>query len=82
MEQDYNWDLILKVAAPVSIAAALIFYFNINDIWKLISLIAALLLAGAIVYKFDKRKNNVFTAIGIVFLSVLVVRFLKNFGII
>lgn len=82
MEDDYNWDLILKVALPVSLIEAYIFYAGISDGWKWFSLIIALLLTGAIVYMKDKKKNNIFTAVGIVFLVALVIRFLKNFGII
>ncbi len=82
MEEDYNWDLILKVAAPVSIIEAYIFYTNISNSWKWFSLIIGLLSAGGIFYSQNKKKNNIFTAVGIVFLVALIVRFLKEFGII
>ena len=82
MQEEYNWSLILKIAVPVSLVEAYVFYTNIGDIWKWFSLIAALLLAGIIVYMKDKKKNNIFTAIGIIFLIALIVRFLRNFGII
>ena len=81
MEEDYNWDLIVKVAGPFALLEAYIFYTNISDGWKWFSLITGLLLTGGIIYAKDKRKNNIFTAVGIVFLIALVVRFLKNFGI-
>ena len=80
--EEYNWNLILKAAVPFSIIEAYIFYTGVSDFWKWISLIAALILAGWIVYLKDKRKNNIFTAIGILFLAVLVVRFLKLSGFI
>lgn len=80
MEEEYNWNLILKIAVPVSLIEAYIFYTNISNGWKWFSLIVALLLAGGIVYAKDKKKSNVFTAAGIVFLAALIVRFLKNFG--
>ena len=80
MEQDYNWDLILKVAAPFSLIEAYIFYTNISDGWKWLSLIAGLSLTGVIFYMKDRKKNNLFTAVAIVFLAALIVRFLKNFG--
>ncbi|MBI3035982.1 hypothetical protein HYY71_06700 [Candidatus Woesearchaeota archaeon] len=81
MEEEYNWGLILKVAGPVALIEAYIFYTGISNGWKWVSLIAGLLLTGTIVYTKDKRKSNLFTAIGIVFLAALIVRFLRNFGI-
>lgn len=82
MEEEYNWNLILKVAAPISLINAFVFYTNISNFWKWFSLVIALLLAGAIVYTKSKKKNNIFTTVGIVFLVALIVRLLKNFGII
>ena len=82
MEQEYNWDLILKTAVPVSLAEGYVFYVNISDTWKWLALLVGLLLAGTFVYINDKKKSNTFTAIGIVFLVVLIVRFLKNFGLV
>ena len=82
MEEEYNWSLILKAAIPFSLIEAFIFYTNTADFWKWSSLVIALLLTGAVIYIKDKKKNNLFTAVGIVFLVALIVRFLKNFGII
>lgn len=81
MEENYNWDLIVKVAIPIALIEAYIFYTNIGNWWKWFSLVVGLLLAGTIVYMKDKKKNNIFTAVGIVFLVALIVRFLKNFGV-
>ena len=81
MEEDYNWELILKIAVPVALIEAYIFYTSISNLWKWFSLIIALLIAGGIVYIKDKKKSNIFTAIGIIVLVALVVRFLKNFGV-
>lgn len=80
MEDDYNWNLIIKVSIPIALIEAYIFYINISNGWKWFSLIIGLLLTGSIVYIKDKKKNNIFTAVGIVFLVALIVRFLKNFG--
>ena len=80
--EEYDWNLILKASVPFSIIEAYVFYTGISDFWKWSSLVAALLLTGWIVYLKDKRKNNIFTAMGMVFLSVLVIRFLRNSGII
>ena len=81
MDEDYNWDFIMKVSGPIALIEAFIFYTNISDGWKLFSLIAGLILTGGIVYIKDKKKSNIFNAVGIVFLAALIVRFLKNFGI-
>ena len=80
MEEEYNWSLILKIAIPVALVEAYIFYTNIADGWKWFSMVAALLSAGIAVYIKNKKKSNIFTAVAIVFLVVLIVRFLKNFG--
>ena len=82
MEEEYNWSLILKVAAPLALIEAFVFYTNIADGWKWISLGIGVLSAGIIVYAKDKKKSNVFTACGFVFLVILILRFLKNFGFI
>ena len=81
MEEDYNWNSILKVAVPVSLVEAYVFYTGISDTWKWLSLIGGLSSAGIIIYIKDKKKSNIFTAAGIVFLAALIVRFLKNFGL-
>ncbi len=81
MEEGYNWNLILKVAVPIALIEAYIFYANISNGWKWFSLIVGLLLTGGIIYIKNKKKNNIFTAVGIVFLVALIVRFLKNFGV-
>ena len=81
MEEDYNWGLILKIAAPVALIEAYIFYTNISNLWKWLSLTIGLLLTGYVIYVKDKKKNNIFTAVGLVFLVALIIRFLKNFGV-
>lgn len=78
--EDYNWNLVLKVSVPFSLAVSFLFYSNFKEHWKWILLVIALSLTGLIVYFKDKRKNSIFTAVGIVFLAALVMRFLKNSG--
>ena len=80
MEEEYRWDLILKIAVPAALVESYIFYTNINDAWKFFSLIAGVILVGAIVYMKDKKKNNIFTAGGIVLLAALTVKLLKGAG--
>lgn len=82
MEEQYNWNLILKVAIPFAAVGTYIFYTNIANAWKWFLMIIALILTGTIVYMKDKKKSNVFTACGLVFLIILIARFLKNFRII
>ena len=82
MEEEYNWDLILKITVPIALIEAYVFYTNISNGWKWLFLIIGLLLAGTIVYLKDKKKNNIFTAVAIVFLAALIVRFMKNFGVV
>lgn len=82
MEEEYNWNLILKAAVPIALIEAYIFYTSISNGWKWFSLLIGLLITGGIVYMKDKKKNNIFTAVGIVFLAALIVRFLRNFGVI
>lgn len=79
MEEEYNWSLILAVAAPIAIAEAYIFNTGLKSIWKWLILAVGLLSAGGIVYAKDKRKSNIFTAAAIVFLAVLLVKLLKEF---
>ena len=55
--EEYNWELILKTAAPISLIEAYIFYTNISDNWKWFSLIVGLALAGTIIYLKDKKKR-------------------------
>lgn len=81
MEEDYNWELILKIALPVALAEAYVFYTNISNIWKWLSLIAGLAMTGYIISVKDKRRSSIFTAAAVVFLVALVVRLLKNFGV-
>jgi len=82
MEEEYSWNLINKVAVPMALIEAYIFYTNMSDGWKWLSLAIGLLLAGGIVYSQNKKKNNIFTAVALVFLVALVVKFLKDFGIV
>ncbi|MBI2652161.1 hypothetical protein HYX00_01735 [Candidatus Woesearchaeota archaeon] len=80
MEEEYNWKLILKIAALPALIEAYIFYTNISNGWKWFLLAAGLIITGGIVYYTDKRKTNIFTAVGIVFLAALIVRFMKLMG--
>ncbi|MBI2656865.1 hypothetical protein HYX03_03940 [Candidatus Woesearchaeota archaeon] len=81
MEEDYNWNLILKVSAPVALIESFIFYTSISNGWKWFSLLIGLALAGIIMHAKDKKKSSIFTAVGIVFLAALIVRFMKDFGV-
>ena len=82
MEEEYNWNLISKAAVPIALVEGFLFYTNISDVWKWVSLAISLFLAGMLVYMHDKKKGSIFTTIGIVFLIVLIVKFLKDSGFI
>ena len=82
MEEDYNWKLILMAAMPIALIEVYIFYRDFSNFLRWFSLILGSLLTGGIVYLKDKKKHNIFTAVGIVFLIALIVRFLRNFGFI
>jgi len=43
MEEEYNWNLILKVAVPISLIEAYTFYTNASDNLKWFSLTAGLM---------------------------------------
>ena len=80
MERQYNWNLVLIVSVPIAIIETYIFYKNISNAWKWVSLLLGLFLASGIVYVKDKKKENVFTAAAIVFLVSLIVKFMKQAG--
>ncbi len=80
MEDDYNWNIIMLVAIPMALIEAAVFYFNFKNAWRWIILVTGLLLTGTLVYLKDRKKGNIFTAAAIVFLTALVVKFLKGFG--
>ena len=77
MEDDYNWNLILKVSLPFALIEGYIFYTNLSNFWKWGSLTIALFLTALLIYINDKKKSNIFTAMGIVFLVALIVKFLE-----
>ena len=82
MEDEYNWQLISWVSVPIGIAVAIVFYIPSSDFWRWVSLFSGLVLAFAIVYGKTKKKQNLFTAVAIVFLIALFVRLLQLLGII
>ena len=81
MEEEYNWNLILKCSAPIAGVEAYIFYTGISDAWKWSALAAGVFLSAMLVYMNEKKKNNIFTAAAIVLLAAVAVRLLKNFGL-
>jgi len=81
MEEDYNWELIGKISVPIALIESYIFYTNISNGWKWFALMMGLMLTGYIVYLKDKKKSSIFTAVAIVFLMALIMKFLKDFGL-
>ena len=82
MEEQYNWQLILLVSIPIAVIESYLFYINISDFLKLLSLVTAVVAAGIIVYWKDKQKNNIFTAAGVVLLIVIMASLIREFGFI
>ena len=80
MEEDYNWDLIMKVSIPVALAVGVIFYLRISNAWKWSAFAIGLFLAALLVYINDKRKTNIFTTMGIVVLVAMIVKFFRDSG--
>jgi len=80
MEEEYNWDLILKSSVPIAAVEAFIFYTNIADAWKWSALAIGIFLSAMIAYMNEKKKSGVFTAAAIVLLASLIVKFLKASG--
>jgi len=81
MEEEYNWNLILKSSVPIAAVEAYIFYTNLSDAWKWSALAVGIFLSAMIVYMNEKKKSGVFTAAAIVLLAVLAVRLLKASGL-
>lgn len=71
----------MKAAIPVALIEAYIFYTNLGEFWKWSSLVLGMSFAGFIIYISGKKKSDMFTAMGIVFLAAIVIRFMKNFGL-
>jgi len=80
MEEEYNWNLILKCSVPIAAVESFIFYTNISDTRKWLALAVGIFLSAMIVYMKEKKKSGVFTAAAIVLLAALAVRFLKASG--
>ena len=81
MEEEYNWNLILKCSVPVALVEAYIFYTNLADAWKWSALVIGVSLSGIIVYFNEKKKSNIFNTAAIVLLAALIVKFLKSSGV-
>ena len=78
MKSEYNWNVILYGAMPVSVIMALIFFSDISKNLKWFFLIIGLAIAAGITYYFDKKKQNIFTAPFIVLIVALIVYGLKS----
>lgn len=81
MEEEYNWNLILKSSVPIAAVEAFIFYINLSNAWKWSALAIGIFLSAMIVYMNEKKKSGVFTAAAIVLLAALIVKLLKSSGI-
>ena len=82
MSQEYNWKAILYGAIPPSMIAAFVFYSNTSRNLQWFYLILTIAAAMGITYYMDKNKQNIFTAPFIVIIVALIIRGLKNLGLI
>ena len=80
-EREYDWGTILKVSIPFSAIAGYFFYRDFLSLLRWAVLIIGSALAGYLVYRKDKRKANVFTAVAIVVLVSVVAVAVKKFGL-
>ena len=81
MDEEYNWNIILRTSIPIAIIMAIVFYNNINIRWKYVYLILSLVITSFAVYFQNKKKENIFTAAALVLVISLVVHGLKNLGL-
>ena len=82
MEDEYDWNLILKCSVPAAIAVSIVYYLNTTNFWKLTSLILGCFLASLLVYINSKKKQNIFTASAVVFLAYITMKMLIQLGVI
>ncbi|MBS3102127.1 hypothetical protein J4458_01620 [Candidatus Woesearchaeota archaeon] len=80
MEEEYDWNIILRNSLPVSAVMAFVFFTNIGNNLKWISLILALAATCLMVYFQSRKKHNIFTAMAIVLLVSLIAHSLRKFG--
>ena len=81
MEEEYNWNLILKSSLLIAAIEAYIFYTSLGDFWKWTALAIGIFLSAMFVYMNEKKKSNVFTAAAIVLLAAVAVRLLRSSGL-
>jgi len=81
MEREYNWNIILIISLPVALIMAIIFFTNVGIRFKWSFLAIGLIGTYFIVYRQDKKKQNLFTAVAIVLLVSLIAHGLKNLGL-
>lgn len=82
MEQEYNWNIILRSSLPIALIMALVFFTNIRMGLKWFFLILALIITYFVVYFQDKKKHNIFTAMAVVLLVSLITYGIKNLGLV
>jgi len=78
MELEYNWNVILWGAVPVSILMALVFSSDISRGLKWFFLVLGMAAATVVTYYLDKKKHNIFTSPFIVLIVALIAHGLKN----
>lgn len=79
-EEDYNWSLIGKISVPISIVIGYLFRQDLSDFLRWLTLVVGVIASGVIMYTFDKKKANIFTAMGLVILLSTFTLFAKRMG--
>jgi len=82
MEKEYNWKVILYGAVPSSIAMIFIFLSGFSNGLKWFYLVISMLIAAGITYRFDKKKQNIFTSPFVVAIVAFVIHGLRNLNLI
>jgi len=80
--EEYNWNLILKVAIPIGLIEAFVFYKDMPKLWQYFLLAIGLAIALWIIYSKEKSKRTIFTALGVILLCVLAVKLLRELGMV
>ena len=81
MEEEYNWNVILRSSLPIAILMAIVFFMNISNRSKWIYLVLSLIVTYFVIYYQDKKRQNIFTGMALVLLIALIAYGLKRLGL-
>ena len=81
MEKEYNWKAILYGAIPSSIFMIFVFSSGFSSGLKWFYLVIGMLIALGITYRFNRKKQNIFTSAFVVVIVTFIVHGLRNLGL-